>query len=143
MANPLYALPLLALVAFGPSQAPKTASLKVHRVVIEVNVPGEMAYQIVLGNITNLRKAMAPEPVEVEVVCEGKGVDMVLKSGPVLKGVATAQKNGIKFMACNNTLKFRKLDPKRLISGVSIVPAGVAQVVRRQEEGWSYLKGAF
>ena len=114
-----------------------------HRVVVEVNVPGENAYQTVLGNVANLRKAFAPEVVEVEVVCEGRGLDMLLRSGPVAKQVANAEKQGIGFAACNNTLRYRHIDVKQLIYGVRVVPAGVAEVVRKQEAGWSYLKGAF
>ena len=125
-----------ATVGFG-QKAPA------HRIVVEVNVPGKQAYEIVLGNIANLRKALAPDPVEIEVVCEGRGVDMLLQSGPVTKRILSAEKQGVKFAACKNTLKFRRIDPKHLIKGVSIVPAGVAEVVKKQEQGWSYLKGAF
>ncbi len=111
--------------------------------VVEVNVPGKQAYAIVLGNVRNLQKALAPDPVQIEVVCEGRGVDMVLQSGPVAKEALAAEKKGVIFAACNNTLTFRKINPKHLISGVKVVPAGVAEVVKKQEAGWSYLKGAF
>lgn len=114
-----------------------------HRVVVEVNVPGKTAYEIVLGNITNLRKALAPDPVQIEVVCEGRGVDMLLKGGPVAKRIAAAQKQGVVFAACNNTLVYRKISRSGLLAGVVVVPAGVAEVVKKQEAGWSYLKGAF
>ena len=137
MSTSVLVLSILSLVALPQAQKPS------HRVVIEVNVPGKQAYSIVLGNITNLRKALAPDSVEIEVVCEGKGVDMVLQSSPVQRQVASAEKSGVRFAACNNTLRFRHIDPKKLILGVRVVDAGVAEVVRKQELGWSYLKGAY
>src|SRR5437868_5966213 len=98
---------LIALVCFAQTNSPRA-----HHVVVEVNVPGKQAYATVLGNIANLRRALAPDPVEIEVVCEGRGLDMVLQSGPVSKQVQAAEKDGVTFAACNNTLRFRKIDPK-------------------------------
>lgn len=130
---------LLACLCLG---AATPVQKHTHHIVIEVNAPGKTAYATVLGNITNLRKALAPDPVEIEVVCEGKGIDMLLKSGPVATQIASSERNGVHFAACSNTMRFRKLDRKSLVSGVAVVDAGVAEVVRKQEAGWAYLKGA-
>ncbi|MDR3690929.1 MAG: DsrE family protein [Fimbriimonas sp.] len=117
---------------------------KTHRVVIEVNVPGETAYRTVLGNAEHLKKAFAPEPVEIEIVCEGNGIDMVLSDRTRLaKRIAEDAGNGVQFAACGNTVKGLHIDRKRLYRFVRVVDAGVAEIVRKQEAGWSYLKGAY
>jgi len=115
-----------------------------HRVVVEVNVPGTTAYATVLGNIENLKKAFAPEPVEVEVVCEGRGLDMLFSHDNVVaERVTKLHKAGVVFAACANTIKGRHIGKGRLLPFVQVVKAGVAEVVKKQEAGWSYLKGAF
>ena len=53
------------------------------------------------------------------------------------------QNGGVVFAACSNTLRGFHIDVKQLIPGVLVVDSGVAEVVRRQEQGWAYLKGAF
>lgn len=131
---------LLTLFAIGGACFGQGAK---HRVVVEVNVPGTSAYQIVLGNVSNLIKAFAPEKVEVEVVCEGAGVDMLLATGRIASQVRELHTRGVSFVACGNTIRGRHISPGSLPKFVALVPAGVAEVVRKQEAGWSYLKGAY
>lgn len=116
---------------------------KHHRVVIEVNVPGTNAYNFVLGNVEHIREAFAPEPVDIEVVCHGPGLDMLLNSSSVAPRVAKDAKSGVVFAACRNTIKGRHIDPHHLPKFIVVVPSGTAEVVRKQEAGWSYLKGAY
>src|SRR5690349_6462701 len=87
-----------------------------HRVVVEVNVPGTMAYSTVLGNIENLKKAFAPEPVEVEVVCEGRGLDMLFShNNSLAERVTKLHKTGVVFAACSNTIRGRHIGKGRLL----------------------------
>lgn len=133
----LFAMSILFCSAIAGAQSPR------HRVVVEVNQPGSIAYGIVLGNVENLKKALAPDPVEVEVVCEGAGLDMLYVNGSQADRVKKLHTKGVVFAACANTIRFKKIDRKKLLPFVVVVPAGVAEVVRKQEAGWSYLKGAY
>ena len=123
---------------------PTLLSTPPHRVVIEVNVSGTIPYGVVLNNATNLRKAFAPEPVKIEVVCHGAGLDLLLRRrNPLAPRVSALANAGVAFAACGNTVRGRHLSKASLLPFVKVVPSGVAEVVRRQEQGWSYLKGAF
>jgi intracellular sulfur oxidation DsrE/DsrF family protein len=44
------------------------------------------------------------------------------------------------FTACENTLKRKSIPREDLLPGVGAVDSGVAEVVRRQEAGWAYIK---
>ena len=118
-------------------------SARPHRVVVEVNVSGLAAYGLILNNVENLRRAFAPEPVEVEVVCHGPGIDM-LKANPnrFAKRITELNRLGIRFAACANTLKGRHIEIRQLFPFVKVVKSGVYEVVSKQEAGWAYLKGA-
>lgn len=69
------ALTLLLALA-GISQTPAN---HIHKVVFEVNSPSP-AWDQVLNNIANMQTAFAPETVQVEVVCFGPGLDLLLKT---------------------------------------------------------------
>ena len=48
---------------------------------------------------------------------------------------------GVEFRLCRFTLERQKIDPKKVIQDVKIVPSGVAEVRRLQiQEGYAYLK---
>jgi len=123
-------------VAFLPNFLPRTD----HRVVVEVDAPGTMAYRAALGTVANVQKAFAGESLEIEVVCLGGGIDLVLShDNPLLETVMKLQKNGVRFAACNNTMVGRHIGKDRIFSFVTVVDAGAAEIIRKQEAGWSYL----
>lgn len=126
---------VLALAAI-----PQSTGTKHHRVVFEVN-SGPEAWDQVMGNIENMRKAFAPEPLDVEVVCFGKGLDLVVAAKTTVKDRMTKLSDGgVKFMACQNSMRVHKVTTPDLVPFAGQVPSGAAEVVRKQEEGWAYLK---
>jgi intracellular sulfur oxidation DsrE/DsrF family protein len=44
------------------------------------------------------------------------------------------------FNACEFSIKERKVDRSKIISVSGFVPAGIVEIVSRQEQGWSYIK---
>lgn len=50
------------------------------------------------------------------------------------------QKRGVDFLACENALKERNIDPASLFACVSIVPSGVMEIIKKQNEGFAYIK---
>lgn len=115
---------------------------RVHRAVIEVTAEAAPQWESVLNNVENLQKAFAPEPTEVEVVAHGKGLAMLQKNNAAqaerMSRIAAA---GVKFAACENTMRRMKVQKSDLFDFVVTVDSGVAEVVRKQEAGWAYLKG--
>ena len=80
-----------------------------------------------------------------EVVVYNQGVDLVMKKNTKYQARLQALKSkGVNFVVCENTLKNRKISkdafPEVL---VGFVPAGIAEIVEKQEEGWSYIRGGF
>jgi intracellular sulfur oxidation DsrE/DsrF family protein len=44
---------------------------------------------------------------------------------------------------CEFSLKERKVDKSKLIAQSTYVPAGILEIVEKQEQGWSYIKAGF
>jgi hypothetical protein len=54
--------------------------------------------------------------------------------------VSDALKAGATIQACENTMRNQKLAREDMHPGVSYVPAGVVLIIKRQQEGWAYLR---
>lgn len=112
-----------------------------HRVVVEINSGDHETWSVALKNIANLQQSFGPSHVQVEVVALGKGIDLVLAgTSEFTERLGALSARGITFAACQNTMKQRHLAKQDLLPFVITVDSGVAEIVRKQEDGWSYLK---
>ena len=119
----------------------ETASVAKHRVVFHVNVADEERWQEVLTNVENVEKAFGADHVEIEVVAHGAGIGLVQRKNAALADrIATIEKTGPVFAACSNTLRKKNLAAADLAAGVKVVDSGVAELIRKQEAGWTYVK---
>jgi intracellular sulfur oxidation DsrE/DsrF family protein len=114
----------------------------VHRAVIEVTAEAASQWEAVLNNVENMQKAFAPDPTEIEVVAHGRGLAMLQKTNVAeSERMARIAATGVKFAACENTMRRMKVQKADLFDFAVTVDSGVAEVVRKQEAGWAYLKG--
>ncbi len=113
---------------------------KQHKVVIQLNTADTAAWGGVIGNIKNLSKIW-PGNISIEVVVHGKALNFLVASkSHLITDIEDLLKQGIAFNACENTMKKYGITKQMLIPAVVSVPSGVAELILKQEEGWSYLK---
>jgi intracellular sulfur oxidation DsrE/DsrF family protein len=111
-----------------------------HKVVIQLNTADTSAWSSTIGNIKNLQK-LWPNNVVVEVVVHGKALDLLVASKTHLANeVVEMSKTNVQFSACENSMRKHHIDKSELLSIANTVPSGVAEVILKQEAGWSYLK---
>lgn len=135
-------LAALAVVACGlpPALAEQGA---IHRMVIQVSSADPASHRIALNNAANLRQALAPGAVEIEIVAYGPGVAMLAADGPESLRIAELAGEGVAFSACGNTLsaiEAERGEKLPLAAGVNVVPAGVLRIMELQEQGYTYLR---
>lgn len=71
----------------------------------------------------------------------GKGLGMILKTNTGQETrLQMLSKSGVVFAACENTMKRMNVTKEQLFPFAATVDSGVAEVVRKQEAGWSYIK---
>lgn len=110
------------------------------KAVVHVNFGDAERQKHGLKNVTNVLKAEGGK-AEVVVVCHGPGIALVVKDkSPDAGEVERLIKEGVKFEACENTLKDKGIPKESLIPGVTTVPSGAAEVVRRQQDGFGYFR---
>lgn len=111
-----------------------------HKVVIQLNTADTAAWNGVIGNIKNLSKVW-PENIKFEVVVHGKALDfLVATKSHLVTDIDQLAKKGVVFNACENTMGKYGITKQMLIPSVFSVPSGVAEIILKQEEGWSYLR---
>ena len=110
------------------------------KAVVHVNFGDAERQKHGLKNVTNMLKAEGGK-AEVVVVCHGPGIALVVKDkSPDAGEVERLIKEGVTFEACENTLKDKGIPKESLIPGVTTVPSGAAEVVRRQQDRFGYFK---
>ncbi len=110
------------------------------KVVVHVNFPDPGVQGAGLKNVSNILKE-APD-TQVEVVCHGAGIGLVEKArtdhAEAVEGLIN---KGVKFVACENTMRQKSIRKEDLLPGVGTVPSGAVEVVRKQQkDGFAYFK---
>ena len=75
------------------------------------------------------------------VVCHGAGIDLLVKEkSQHADEVERLIKEKVRFAACENTLRDKSIPKENLLPGVTTVPSGAVEVIRKQQEGYGYFK---
>jgi len=123
------------------SQDQKKQNMKsTHKVVMQVTEGDSLTQLAVIGQVRNIKKQLPG--ATIEVVCHANSLDMLLKSGSKVSAhIGELKQAGVTFAACENTMARKKATTADLVAGVETVPSGLVEIILKQEEGWSYIKG--
>jgi len=132
---------LLMLGLAGPIAVAQSAEKAGKQgVVLQVSDNNPATWNLALNNAENIKNALGKNNVDVEIVAYGPGINMLKFDSETAPRFKKASADGIALLACGNTMKKAKLTEKDLASGVKVVPGGVVEIMKRQREGWSYIK---
>jgi hypothetical protein len=112
-----------------------------YRVVFHLDEADKARAQLVLNNIKNLIVDLGRKNVEIELIANGQGVLALLET-PNLHGkdVERLADLGVRFLACSNSLEALNVPEEILLDPIEVVPAGITTLVKRQAEGWAYVR---
>jgi uncharacterized protein len=139
----LLLIALLATVALPAySQTPQAAKKPRHKVVFELNAPAPSGWNQLFHNVENIQEIFSADGIQVEIVFFGQGLKMLLNTNTeYAERLKQASDKGVILAACQNSMRALKVSTKDLFPFASQVDSGVAELVRKQEAGWSYIKG--
>jgi len=126
----------LAFAAGACAQSPAAAN----KVVLQVsdNDPGK--WNLALNNAKNIQTDLGAANVAVEIVAYGPGINMLKMDSAVGGRVDEALSAGVKVVACENTMHNAKLTKNDMLNKIGYVPAGVVELMQKQQQGWAYLR---
>jgi intracellular sulfur oxidation DsrE/DsrF family protein len=112
-----------------------------YRVVFHLDEPSKGRADLVFGNIENLLADLGENNVEVELVANGGGVKALVK-GPAshAEQVQRLAAKGVLFAACAHSLSQLEITRDTLVAPVEVVSSGVGELVKKQAEGWAYIR---
>jgi len=122
------------------SAARPRAAAKPLRVVMQVSDAHPGTWMLALSNIRNAQKDVGTRNIEVELVAYGAGLDMLRDDSVVANEVQQAMASGARFVACRNTMEGQHITEAEMIAGIGYVQAGAIEIVRKQMEGYAYLR---
>lgn len=133
------AVPGLAADAVQPKAAAAKMSDK-EKVVFQVSDGDPKKWNLALNNMKNVQEALGKDKVEVELVVYGPGIDMLKLESVAGNRVNDAVADGVKVVACENTMEAQKLTKRDMLKSVGYVPAGVIELIKRQQQGYAYIR---
>lgn len=128
------------------------------KVVYHINYDDPKKQKGALRNVQNHINAVGKENLDLKIVLHGNGLAMLLepdaiKDVPKFKHanaddqmqatIDNLKIQGVEIQVCNNTIRGRKVNVEEHLYDVEtgdIVPSGVAEVARLQQEGYVYIK---
>jgi intracellular sulfur oxidation DsrE/DsrF family protein len=114
-----------------------------HRVVIQLSSDDTLVWKGLMNNLKNMKTGWG-DSVTIEVVAHGPGVYLLAKDRTTQQErINSFTKMGVTFVACENTIRERKIPKESIIPEAGFVKMGVGEIIMKQEQGWSYIKAGF
>lgn len=110
-----------------------------HRIIFQLTSGDTTAHKQLIKQFNNIL-SVSPT-TKIEVVCHGAGLDILVLGKTIVEDkIKTLSERGVVFNACEFSMKERKVERSKIISVSGFVPAGIIEIVSKQEQGWSYIK---
>jgi intracellular sulfur oxidation DsrE/DsrF family protein len=136
-----YVYLLLFIVSFTNADTefaePKPSIIEPRQIVFSIKSADDEVINHLLSGANNVLKYYGPENVNMRIVAYYHGIKMLLKKEKdIAKRVDALMQIDVEFIACENTMKTKKIDKSELIEGVEIVTAGIVEMTERVQDGW-------
>lgn len=130
---------LLSVNTGWMAQNPENNAQPEHKIIFQLTSGDSLVHKQLMKQFNNIL-SVAPG-TQIEVVCHGAGMDMLIKGKTLVEDkINLLAKRGVVFNACEFSIKERKIDRASILGIAGYVPAGILEIVSKQEKGWSYIK---
>ena len=136
---------ILLLITIVGVMTPSNAQTKteLHKVVFQMSTGDAEEQKGLINNLESLKKGFG-DKILIEVVAHGPGITFLMKDkSAVAEGIAKMIKEGVIFVACENTMRKKNITKEQLLENIGTVPMGIGEIILKQEQGWSYIKANF
>jgi intracellular sulfur oxidation DsrE/DsrF family protein len=127
-------------VGFGFAQTSQSGGP--HKIVFQLTTADTVFHKALMKQLDNILR-IAPDS-KLEIVCHGPGLEMLMKEKCIVSSPIEAfTKRGVEFVACEFSMKQKKVEKSQIIPSAGFVEAGIIEIVSKQEKGWSYIKSGY
>ena len=136
------------LDAQGRGQAPATADSEETRIVFHLTNSDQQLAGELLDEVERMLVSYQADrrPLRVEVVSHSDGLTLLRDSLSQHKARIhnmAGRFGNLTFVACRNTIERLRVEhgiEVKLIPDAEVIDSGVSHVVKRQKQGWSYIR---
>ena len=139
MPKPFLLIALAALVAAAAPLHAQQATAR-NRVVMQVSDADPAKWNLALNNAKNIQADLGAANVDIEIVAYGPGIGMLKADSVVGNRVGEAVSDGVKVLACENTMRGQKLAREDMLPKIGYASAGVVEIMQKQQQGWAYVR---
>ncbi len=115
------------------------AQKKNHKIVFQLATDQVKEHSSLIRQLNNVLNYWPNATIEVVVHSAALEFMMIEKSSVKTEIEALIAK-GVKFAVCQNTMKRKNVTEAEIMDGSMFVPVGIAEIVLKQEKGYSYIK---
>jgi len=133
-------LGLLSACAQQPAAPQAAQESGRYKVVLQVSDADPAKWNLALNNARNIQTDLGKDNAQIEIVAYGPGLRMLVAESKVAERLAQALDNDIGLLACENTMRNTKVTKDDMYGGIKYVDAGVVHIMKRQREGWAYVR---
>jgi uncharacterized protein len=133
-----FPVPGSAADAVQPKAAAKLSDRE--KVVFQVSDGDPKKWNLALNNMKNVQDALGRDKVDIELVVYGPGIDMLKAESTAGNRVNDAIADGVNVVACENTMDAQKLTKGDMLKSIGYVPAGVIELIKKQQQGYAYIR---
>jgi uncharacterized protein len=117
----------------------QTAGAK-NKLVIQVSDADPKRWAIALNNAQNVQQDLGKDKVDIEIVAYGPGLGMLKMDSVVGARVSEAVGDGVKVVACENTMTKEKVTRDDMLPKIGYAKSGVVEIMQRQQQGYAYVR---
>lgn len=133
----------LLIFSFSVSQAQSDQATARHNIIMQLSTNDTLAWKGLMNNLKNL-KAGWGDSLAIEVVAHGPGIEFLMQNKTTQQQkIIEMKKIGVVFIACENTMREKKIVKEQIIPEAEFVKMGIGEIVLKQEAGWTYIKAGF
>jgi uncharacterized protein len=125
-----FAIPLFS---FGQQQP---------KIILQLQSSDTLVHKSIVNQIGNLKKEFPG--AEIELVCHGPGLDFLMKSKSYyINKLEKMKLSNVSFAGCEFTMSQKKIKKDDLVPFAQTVPYGLAEIIKKQQADWLYVKLGF
>jgi intracellular sulfur oxidation DsrE/DsrF family protein len=111
-------------------------------VILHLQSSDTAVYKSTVNQIANLKKEI-PQ-ARIELVCHGPGLDFLLiKKSKYANKVNALDLRDVQLVGCEFAMAQKNIRKEDLVPFATTVPSGVAEIVKKQQDNWLYVKMGF
>ncbi len=131
---------LLVIALLFIATVPLFAQENNQKIIIDVTSTDNKVYQAVLLTV-NLMSERSPD-TKFDIIAYGEAVPMFMKGRtPVANDIKKYIDNeNITFIACEISMSLFDIKKEQLLDGVVTIENAVEEIVKKQGQGWGYIK---